>query len=200
MEIDKVTTKITPFIIAFGCYLVLHFFQFFVIFPLEAKYGSNVTWLASLFFFPHLVRVLAVWMLGPLAFFALLPADIIIHLILHPDRQLTDLQMLVPFVIIGFAVIAFELFKLVGINFYMTATNTSNWRSLFLIGAIASVINSVCLSVLYQGLIIPEESLLLLGNYMVGDVLGLFFGLLVLMVLMRLLRLNAARKQKTPTF
>jgi len=52
---------------------------------------------------------------------------------------------------------------------------------------------------LYQGLIVPEESLLLLGNYLVGDVLGLFFGLLVLMVLMRLMRLNAARKQKTPT-
>ena len=194
------TTKITPFIIAFGCYLALHFFQLFVIFPLETKYGSNVTWLASLFFFPHLVRVLAVWMLGPLAFFALLLADIIIHLTIFTDRQLTDVQMLVPFVSSGCAVIAFELFKLAGMNFYMTATNTSNWRSLFLIGAIASVINSVGLSVLYQGLIIPEESLLLLGNYMVGDVLGLFFGLLVLMVLMRLLRLNAARKQKTPTF
>ena len=187
------TTKITPFIIAFGCYLALHFLQFFVIFPLEAKYGSNVTWLASLFFFPHLARVLAVWMLGPLAFFALLPADIIIHLILHPDRQLTDLQMLVPFVSSGCAVIAFELFKLVGINFYMTATSISNWRPLLLIGAIASVINSAMSSLLYQGLIMPEETLLLLGNYLVGDILGLFFGLLVLMLLMRLLRLNAVR-------
>ena len=187
------TTKITPFIITFGCYLALQFFQFFVIFPLESKYGSNVTWLASLFFLPHLVRVLAVWMLGPLAFFALLPADIIIHLILHPDRQLTDIQMLVPLVGSGCAIIAFELFKLAGMNFYMTATKASNWRPLLLIGAIASVINSVGLSVLYQGLIIPEESLLSLGNYMVGDILGLFFGLLVLMVLMRLLKLNAAR-------
>jgi hypothetical protein len=71
---------------------------------------------------------------------------------------------------------------------------------LLLIGAVASVINSIGLSLLYQGLIVPEESLLLLSNYLVGDVLGLFFGLLVLMVLMRLLRLNAARKQKTPTF
>ena len=186
-------TKVTPFIIAFGCYLALHFLQFFVIFPVEAKYGSNVTWLASLFFFPHLVRVLAVWMLGPLAFFALLPADIIIHLILHPDRQLTDLQILVPFVSSGCAVIAFELFKLVGINFYMTATKASNWRPLFLIGAIASVINSVGLSVLYQGLVIPEASLNLLANYMVGDVLGLFFGLIVLMVLTRLLKLTATR-------
>ena len=194
------TTKITPFIIAFGCYLALHFLQFFVIFPLEAKYGSNVTWLASLFFFPHLVRVLAVWMLGPLAFFALLPADIIVHLILHPDRQLTDIQMLIPLVGSGCAIVAFELFKLSGMNFYMTATNTSNWHPLLLIGAVASVINSIGLSLLYQGLIVPEESLLLLGNYLVGDVLGLFFGLLVLMVLMRLLRLNAARKQKTPTF
>jgi hypothetical protein len=194
------TTKITPFIIAFGCYLALHFLQFFVIFPLEAKYGSNVTWLASLFFFPHLARVLAVWMLGPLAFFALLPADIIIHLILHPDRQLTDIQMLIPLVGSGCAIVAFELFKLAGMNFYMVATNTSNWRPLLLIGAAASVINSVISTLLYQGLIMPEQTLLLLGNYLVGDVLGLFFGLLVLMVLMRLLRLNAARKQKTPTF
>ena len=194
------TTKITPFIIAFGCYLALHFLQFFVIFPLEAKYGSNVTWLASLFFFPHLVRVLAVWMLGPLAFFALLPADIIIHLVLHPDRQLTDLQMLVPLVGSGCAIIAFELFKLAGMNFYMTATNISNWRPLLLIGAFASVINAIGTSLLYRGLILPNDSLLLLGNYIIGDLLGLFIGLLVLMVLMRLLRFSTARKPKTPTF
>ncbi len=193
-------TKVTPFIIAFGCYLALHFLQFFVIFPLEAKHGSNVTWLASVFFFPHLVRVLAAWMLGPLAFFALLPADIIIHLIIHPDRQLTDIQMLVPLVGSGCAIIAFELFKLAGMNFYTTATNISNWRPLLLIGAFASVINAIVSSLLYRGLILPNDSLLLLGNYIIGDILGLFFGLLVLMVLMRLLRLNAARKQKTPTF
>ena len=187
------TTKITPFIIAFGCYLALHFLQFFVIFPLEAKHGSNVTWLASVFFFPHLVRVLAAWMLGPLAFFALLPADIIIHLIIHPDRQLTDIQMLVPLVGSGCAIIAFELFKLAGMNFYTTATNISNWRPLLLIGAFASVINAIVSSLLYRGLILPNDSLLLLGNYIIGDVLGLFFGLLVLMVLIRLLRLNASR-------
>ena len=132
------TTKITPFIIAFGCYLALHFLQFFVIFPLESKYGSNVTWLASLFFLPHLVRVLAVWILGPLAFFALLLADIILHLTIFTDRQLTDVQMLAPFVSSGCAVIAFELFKLAGMNFYMVATNTSNWRPLLLIGAVVS--------------------------------------------------------------
>jgi hypothetical protein len=185
--------KVTPFIITFGCYLALHFLQFFVIFPLEAKYGSNVTWLASLFFFPHLVRVLAVWMLGPLAFFALLPADIIIHFVVYPDRQLTDLQMLVPFVSSRCAVIAFEVFKLTGTNLYMSATNETNWRPLLLIGAIASVVNSAGLSVLYEGLFMPEESLHLLATYILGDTLGLFFGLIVLMVLTRLLKLNATR-------
>ena len=184
------TTKITPFIIAFGCYLALHFFQFFVIFPLEAKHSSNLTFAASLFFLPHLVRVLAVWMLGPSAFFALLPADIIIHLII---RQLTDIQILIPLVGSGCAVIAFELFKLAGMNFYLTATNTSNWRPLLLIGAVASMINSVGSSLLYQGLILPEDALPLLGNYLIGDILGLFFGLLILTGLVRLLRLNAAR-------
>jgi len=184
------TTKINPFIIAFSCYLVLQFLQLFVIFPLEAKYGSNLTFAASLFFLPHLVRILAVWMLGPLAFFALLPADIIIHLTI---RQLTDIQIFIPLVGSGCAVIAFELFKLAGMNCYLTATNKSNWRPLLLIGAVASVINSVSSSLLYQGLILPEDSLLLVGNYLVGDILGLFFGLLMLTVLGRLLRLNAAR-------
>ena len=101
--------------------------------------------------------------------------------------------MLIPLVGSGCAIVAFELFKLAGMNFYMTATNASNWRPLFLTGAIASVINSVGLSVLYQGLVIPEASLNLLANYMVGDVLGLFFGLIVLMVLTRLLKLTATR-------
>tara|TARA_B110000046_G_scaffold84262_1_gene92332 strand:+ start:134 stop:700 length:567 start_codon:yes stop_codon:yes gene_type:complete len=185
--------KITPFIIVFGCYLALHFFQLFVIFPLEEKYGSDLTWLASLFFLPHLVRVLAVWMLGPLAFFALLPADIIIHFIVHSGRQLTDIQILVPLVASGCAVIAFEFFKFAGINLYMTATNSSNWRPLLLIGAVASVLNSLGTSLLYQDLTVSENSLILVSRYLIGDVLGLFIGLFILMVIMRLLRLNAAR-------
>ena len=95
------TTKYIPFLFIFGCYLALLYFQLFVIYPYESELGSGVTMFASLVFFPHLVRVLSVWMLGPLAFFALLPADIIFQFAAHPDRQLTDLQMLVPFVIIN---------------------------------------------------------------------------------------------------
>ena len=129
-------------------------------------------------------------MLGPLAFFALLPADILIHLILHPDRQITDLQMLVPLVSSACAVMAFEIFKLTGIDLYMESTKSSNWRPLLLVGAIASVFNSVGLSLLYQGLVIPEAWLQLLVNYMVGDILGLFFGLAVLMLLTRIFRLG----------
>jgi hypothetical protein len=60
-----------------------------------------------------------------------------------------------------------------------------------LIGAIASVFNSIGLSLLYQGLVVPEAWLQLLVNYMVGDILGLFFGLVVLMLLTRAFRLNA---------
>lgn len=186
------TKQLSPFFLAFGCYLALHLFQLNVIFPLESKYGSNLTWLASLFFFPHLVRVLAIWMLGPLAFFALLPADIIIHLIFYPDRQLTDLEMLVPFVSSACALVAFEFFKLSGMNLYMSSTKSSHWRSLMLVGAVASVINSVGQSILYKGVVVPEAQLQLMLNYMLGDVLGLFFGLISLIILTRVFRLNVS--------
>ena len=104
--------------------------------------------------------------------------------------QITDLQMLVPLVSSACAVMAFEIFKLTGIDLYMESTKSSNWRPLLLVGAIASVFNSVGLSLLYQGLVIPEAWLQLLVNYMVGDILGLFFGLAVLMLLTRTFRLN----------
>ena len=185
------TTKITPFVLAFVCYLSLLLFQLFVIYPYENEHGSSVTTFASLVFLPHLVRVLSVWMLGPLAFFALLPADIIFQFSAHPDRQLTDLQMLVPFVSSGAAVITFELLKLTGTNLYMSATNRTSWRSLLLIGTIASVINSTSLSVLYQGQLIPDVSLQLVATYIVGDTIGLLFGLLALIILRRLLKLHA---------
>jgi hypothetical protein len=98
--------------------------------------------------------------------------------------------MLVPLVSSACAVMTFEIFKLTGIDLYMESTKSSNWRPLLLVGAIASVFNSVGLSLLYQGLVIPEAWLQLLVNYMVGDILGLFFGLAVLMLLTRTFRLG----------
>lgn len=183
--------KLIPLAVAFACYISLHFLQFFVIFPMEVKYGSSVTWLASIFFFPHLVRVIAVWMLGPMAFFGLLPADIIIHFMLHPDRSITDIQMLVPFVSSACAVLAFEIFRMTGFDLYMESTDTSNWKPVMLVGAIASVFNSIGLSLLYAGLVISEDGLKLLVNYAIGDTLGLFFGMLILLLIAKTLRLGA---------
>lgn len=181
------TKQLTPFVIAFACYLGLHFLQFFVIFPMESQYGSSVTAFASMFFFPHLVRVLAVWMLGPLGFFALLPADLIIYFVLHSDRGLFDAHMLAPFVGSGCAVLAFEIFRISGFDLYMRSTQDSNWRPVMLVGAVASVINSIGLSLVYQGLVLPEDGLKLLVNYAVGDTLGLFVGLLILIMLVKVL-------------
>lgn len=181
-----ITKTLTPFVIAFVCYLGLHLLQFFVIFPMEAKYGSSVTAFASMFFFPHLARVLSVWMLGPLAFFALLPADLIIYLVLHGDRGISGVQMLAPFVGSSCAVLAFEIFRISGFDLYMQSTQESNWRPVMLVGAVASIINSIGLSLVYQGLVLPEDGLKLLVNYAVGDTLGLFAGLLVLLMMIKL--------------
>ena len=180
--------------LAFVCYLGLHFLQFFVIFPMEAKYGSSVTAFASMFFFPHLARVLSVWMLGPGAFFALLPADLIIYFVLHSERGLFDIHMLAPFVGSGCAVLAFEIFRISGFDLYMKSTAESNWRPVMLVGAVASVINSIGLSLVYQGLVMPEDGLKLLVNYAVGDTLGLFFGLLILMLIIKVLPIERLEK------
>ena len=87
--------------------------------------------------------------------------------------------MLVPFVSSACAVETFELFKLTGIDLYMEATQSSYWGPFVLMGAIASVFNAVGLFLPYQGLVVPEAWLQLLVRYMVDDILGLFFALVV---------------------
>ena len=103
-------------------------------------------------------------------------------------------KTLTPFVGSGCAVLAFEIFRISGFDLYMKSTAESNWRPVMLVGAVASVINSIGLSLVYQGLVMPEDGLKLLVNYAVGDTLGLFFGLLILMLIIKVLPIERLEK------
>ncbi|MGE4610874.1 MAG: hypothetical protein AAED33_05715 [Paracoccaceae bacterium] len=64
-----------------------------------------------------------------------------------------------------------------------------NWRYVFLIGIIASAINSIGLVAVY---VVPAEMVEVLGlmlRFFVGDIFGLFVGLVVLTLVFRILRL-----------
>ena len=183
-----------PYVITFLAYIVTYVLHSQVIAPLEMLYDNVLTGFASLFFLPHAVRVLSVWMLGPKALIGLLPAHLLVAVVraIYTGRELFDPAIVLgPLVASLSAVVAFELFRLANLNLYVDSLKGAlNWRTMMLVGAIASVFNSIGLTLVYRGYIDQASMYSLMTKYLVGDILGLFLGLLILMFFFRWLKLT----------
>ena len=183
-----------PYVITFLAYILVYLLHSQVIAPLEMLYDNVLTGFASLFFLPHAVRVLSVWMLGPKALIGLLPAHLVVAVVraIATERELFDLAIIMgPVVASLSAVVAFELFRMANMNLYVDSLKGAlNWRTMMLVGAVASVFNSIGLTLVYQGFIDQSSMYTLMTKYLVGDILGLFLGLLILMFFFRWLKLT----------
>ena len=164
-----------------------------VILPFEIAEAGHIGSLASVLFLPHAVKVLSVWLVGPKAFFALFPAEIFIsYFFLSFDFDYVTL-LLISLWGSASAVIAFEFLRLMNLSVYPKNLATINWRSLVFAGCLASFFNSVGGTYLKSKGLAPDEFFQVLGRYLIGDIGGLLFCLIVLMLIMRYLRLGFQR-------
>ena len=181
----------------FGIVMLTHvitlIIQMNIILPFEIAEAGHVGSLASELFLPHAVKVLSVWLLGPKAFFALFPAEIFIsYFFLRFDFEPVTL-LLISLWGSASAVIAFEFLRLMNLNVYPKNMASINWRSLVFAGCLASFFNSVGGTYLKSKGLAPAEIFEVLGRYLIGDIGGLLFCLIVLMLIMRYLRLGFQR-------
>ena len=167
--------------------------QMSIILPFEIAEAGYIGSLASVLFLPHAVKVLSVWLLGPKAFLALFPAEIFVsYFFLRLDFDPVTL-LLISLWGSASAVIAFEFLRLVNLNVYPKNVATINWRSLVFAGCLASFFNSVGGTYLKSKGLVPAEIFELLGRYLIGDIGGLLFCLIVLMLILRYRRLATRR-------
>ena len=83
------------------------------------------------------------WLLGPKAFLALFPAELLIsYLFIRYDFDSTTL-LLIALWGSASAVIAFEFLRFINLDVYPKDTASINWRSLVFAGCLASFFNSV---------------------------------------------------------
>lgn len=100
--------------------------------------------------------------------------------------------MLLESILVGAvsAFLAFEVFKLLGKNFYVSEERTLHWKQILLIGAIASLINSIGQSIVYSELFpVHHDGLAVPLVYLFGDFVGLVLTMLALMLIFRWIRL-----------
>lgn len=179
-------------VVVFVAYFAMGSFQKYAIYPIEAKLLPLYSQYASLIFLPHAVRVLATAIYGPKTFLVLLPAMLLEIYLFYPpiDGSLSLTTLLVATIGAACAPIGYGVLRQIGMlksNFNFN-NSILNWRYIFLAGIIASAINSIGLTVFFFDLTDLSAASLAMLRFFIGDIIGLFVGLVILTWVFRLLR------------
>jgi hypothetical protein len=180
-------TRLNEFVIIVLAYTVGYLVVDFIVAPVQYLYLSRDFTVGSLLFIPHGIRVLAVWLYGSRAILPLIIAELFCTVILwQPDVALGT--SLGSSMVGGLCVyLTFELFRLAGIEMRPDGKDSAltNWRSLILLASIASVFNSVGKQIFFGSLAPLADEILILGIFWIGDTLGTFACLLLLIGIRR---------------
>lgn len=136
---------------------------------------------ASLLFLPHGVRVLVAWMYGYRSILLLAPASLIVHSVRSEGLEFDLGFHIGPFFGIICAAVTFDICARLGFDVRLRNNYVANWRSVFLVGALSSVINSVGTNLAF-GNDLPTAI-----AYWIGDVSGVFATMVILVFVFRAL-------------
>jgi hypothetical protein len=179
--------RLNDFLIIALAYIVGYLVVDFIVAPVQYLYLSRDFTVGSLMFIPHGIRVLAVWLCGSRAILPLIIAELFCTVILwQPDVAIST--SLGSSMVGGLCVyLTFEVFRLAGIEMRPDGKDSAltNWRSLILLASIASVFNSVGKQIFFGSLVPLADEILILGIFWVGDTLGTFACLLLLIGIRR---------------
>jgi hypothetical protein len=179
--------RLNDFLIIALAYIVGYLVVDFIVAPVQYLYLSRDFTVGSLMFIPHGIRVLAVWLCGSRAILPLIIAEFLCTVILwQPDVAIST--SLGSSMVGGLCVyLTFEVFRLAGIEMRPDGKDSAltNWRSLILLASIASVFNSVGKQIFFGSLVPLADEILILGIFWVGDTLGTFACLLLLIGIRR---------------
>ena len=163
----------------------------YLILPIEISLTNENAIFASFLFLPHAVRVLSAWLLGPKSLIAMIPAGVAVSLIAGASPS-QGYELIQEVILATFsassAVMAFELMRFCNIDAYPKDEGIVSWRTILFGGVLASTINSLGSTWLKSGYFAPSELMEVITRFILGDTLGLFFGMLIIMVIIGRLR------------
>ncbi len=163
-------------------YLATFLFSFQVWLPFQAAFFPQFGSYASLLFLPHGVRILSAWLLGWRSALALLPGVFSTFAYVAGGKVFYPSRLAAIVIAVSVAPAVFSLIARFGFDLAPRAGRVPCWVCVMAVGVLASFIGASLTN-------------LVLGNgpidvfaYVIGDVSGLFFLMLVLMLVFRWLR------------
>ena len=179
--------RLSEFAVIALAYTVGYLLVDYIFAPVQYLYLSRDFTVGSLLFIPHGIRVLAVWLCGSRAILPLIIAEFLCTVLLwQPDVAFST--SLGSSMVGGLCVyLTFEVFRLAGIEMRPDGKDSAltNWKSLILLASIASVFNSIGKQIFFGGLVPLTDEVLILAMFWIGDTLGTFAWLLLLIGIRR---------------
>lgn len=148
--------------------------------PLQNLFFPEYPSRASLLFLPHGVRVLAAWLLGWRAIFALLPGVFIVFALLAGWDVFLPSRLLAIGIAVTTVPAVFYICKWLGWDLFPRSDRTPCWTCIMVVGIVTSVLVSVLTNMTFGSA--TEEYV----AFLIGDISGLFFLMLGLSYAFRL--------------
>ncbi|MEP3631923.1 MAG: hypothetical protein ABJQ23_04650 [Shimia thalassica] len=180
----SISSAVGRAIYIFVLYFVAHGITSLFVFPAQTYLLGTTSFFASLIYLPHGVRILSTWLFGWRAILPLFVAEYTSQVFFLPEDALATIR---PDLIVSSLIgavsgfLAFTVLHFAGGNFSFGKSSKASWTLLLVAGGIASAFNSIGQSILYSDSIAAADLALVLVIYALGDLLGLFICMLLMM-------------------
>lgn len=180
MPTNPVRTLIVETCCASGAYLAAIVFTFSVLMPVQNLLFPEYPSRASLLFLPHGVRVLSAWLLGWRAIPAMLPGVLAAFVYVAGWDAFQTSRLIAILIAASVAPITFHALKRIGWDLFPASDKCPCWICIMGVGVLTSVLTSTLTNLAFGSS--PIEFV----AFLIGDISGLFFGMLILLYLFRL--------------
>ena len=165
------------YLITFVLFIVTFLLHKYVILPLEIFIFSQETIeYASLLYLPHAVRIIAYYILGPIVLIPIFLSQCFTYLVFNNAELMNTVYLSCLSTLSIF--LGFRFYELVKKRNIFNIDKTVDWKKIIIVGFLVSIFNSTLSSIfisLNTGYNYFYESLNF--TYLIGDVLGLVFGM-----------------------
>ena len=167
--------------------IVIYFFffwlQFKIILPIESNFNEFAK-IVSLVYLPHAVRIISFFVIGSIAFIPIYIAELLCHMI-FVNQILAD-ALIRPFLSCMSVFTIFQVLKNFNFNLNIYDKKYFNWKIILFVGFCSSLLNSIFNFIYHVNFKKVDIDISIIYSYVIGDTLGVFFGMLMVTILIKL--------------
>ena len=186
MAVSKIRIPALQLVVVSTAYIALFALTFSVIMPVQGVIFTFLPMNISLLFLPHGVRILALYLYGWRAALYLFPAHLVTwaYLKFHLGSEQSISSG-------GVSILASLLAMLIVFQKVQGVTSVAkkdDWKRILIAGAVASLLNGLGHATLYGDVSsLTVDWIMITLGFMIGDVSGLFFLMVIMIYVFRLI-------------